>query len=353
MSFPADVPSHLLRYLAKMHLDGIRPAWVRLAEDGVRIAEVGGDWSLYRSVPPVPGELAEELHVSMMGIFPLEEDFRISQVEEQGRFFDIDALHHAGRWWVMFTEVTQVTRRLQQMQQATNSMLLKYERQQQLLERHVGDVVTSRMLDGDLELYRDGQRLHICTMFMDIRSFTVFNESHDAQEVLRTVNQYLDVMLDSVLRYDGHVDKITGDGAMVVFGLHASSSPCEQQAFDSALLLMQGIAELQEKREEKGEKPLGVGVGIASGEAVVGLVGTHQRRTFTAFGRHVNLAARLESHARAGSILLDTPTHHALRTYRGCVFESRILHARGIGTLEAWEARPVFQDSVGVGSVSS
>ncbi len=341
MAFPVDMPPHLVQHLANMHLNGLNPAWVLLAEDGKTIVRIGGDWGAYCDVLPAVGDAAESLNPVLWNMFPMSEDFRLSQIETaDNRFFDIDVRHDAsGACWVLFTDVSKVTRRFQEMQQAANTLHLEYHRKHQLLDRHVGELVMSDLLDGG-GLYEKGKRRMICTMFMDIRNFTVFNEAHDAQEVLETVNQYLDVMLDSVIEYDGHVDKITGDGAMVVFGLKHRAH-CVQQAFDSALLLMQRVAEVQQQRKQHGRAVLGVGVGIASGEAVTGIVGTHVRRTFTAFGRHVNLAARLESRAPAGAVLLDAASYHDLDDRRHCQFSLRHIQAKGIGEVEAWETFPL------------
>jgi class 3 adenylate cyclase len=332
----ANLPEHLVNYLADMHLKDMRPAWVRLDESGECIAEIGGDWSAYCDHSPAIGDSADTLNPVLLGFFPMPDDFRLSQVEaDDERYFDIDIIQHDG-CWVMFSDVTSITRRLQRMQQATNSLHLEYSRSQQILERHVGQPVVDKVHAGSYSLKAEGVRQHITTMFIDVRNFTVFNESHDAQVVMTTINEYLDIILDEVLHHQGIVDKITGDGAMTVFGVSEHHRHCEQAAYDAAMAMMERVAKHNQARESEGLEAMQIGIGIASGEAVTGVVGTHQRRAFTAFGRHVNLAARLESQAPGGSILLDDPTYQALCDRKNQCFTTVQLTLKGIGDMQAW-----------------
>ncbi|MDQ6978735.1 MAG: adenylate/guanylate cyclase domain-containing protein [Mariprofundaceae bacterium] len=332
-----DLPKHLMGYLTDMYLKDMKPAWVRLDASGEHIAEMGGDWSVYCDGTPSIGNPADDLNPVLMGLFPMPDDFRLSQIEgDNERYFDIDIIQHDG-CWVMFSDVTSITLRLQKMQQATNSLHLKYSRSQQILERHVGQPVVDKVHAGSYTLKAEGIRQYITTMFIDVRNFTVFNEAHDAQVVMTTINAYLDIILDEVLNHQGIIDKVTGDGAMTVFGVTGEHKHgAEQSAYDAALIMMNRVASHNQERESQGLEAMKIGMGIASGEAVTGVVGTHKRRAFTAFGRHVNLAARLESKAPGGSILLDDPTYQALSDRKGQTFSTVQLTLKGIGDMQAW-----------------
>jgi len=342
-----SLPLHLLQHLNNMHLKGLRPAWATLQDDGLHIAAFDGDWVYYCNAPLSLGMAAENLHPVLFGLLPMEEDFRLSQVAlDNGAFFDLDIIWHDGGCWLLFSDVTTIMERFQDMQQTSNDLHLMNSRYKQMLERHVGSTIVEKVHSGDFQLQEEGIRQHITTLFVDIRSFTVFNEAHDAQVVMTTVNQYLDVMLKSVLAHGGIVDKITGDGAMVVFGVMPHQQASEALAFESALMMMENTIALNEERAKNNLEQLNIGIGIASGEAVVGIVGTHERRAFTAFGRHVNLAARLESKAPAGFILLDDPTKQALRHDYEQSFSLTQHHLKGIGDMPVWQTQYVSPPSV-------
>ncbi|MDQ6974984.1 MAG: adenylate/guanylate cyclase domain-containing protein [Mariprofundaceae bacterium] len=336
-----SLPTHLLQYLSDIHLKGLNPAWIKLDHDGLHIAEFYGDWAYYCSKPLSVGMAADALHPVLFGLLPMTENFHLSQISlENDGFFDLDILWHKGVCWLLFSDVTAIMQRFQDMQQTSNNLHLMNSRYKQTLERHMGSLIVEKVHSGDFQLEEEGVRQHITTLFVDIRSFTVFNEAHDAQVVMSTVNQYLDVMLKSVLSHAGIVDKITGDGAMTVFGVMPHEQSSEILAFEAALMMMEHTLALNAKRAKNNLEQLKIGIGIASGEAVVGIVGTHERRAFTAFGRHVNLAARLESKAPAGFILLDDPTKQALRNnYDQQSFDLTHHHLKGIGDMPVWQVK--------------
>ncbi|MDQ7001288.1 MAG: adenylate/guanylate cyclase domain-containing protein, partial [Ghiorsea sp.] len=196
-----------------------------------------------------------------------------------------------------------------------------------------------RIAQGEMQLNAAGERKTITTLFVDIRAFTPFNERYDAQVVMQTLNDYMNGMLPPILQHHGMVDKIMGDGVMAVFGVLPSENDSCLDAFHAAKQMIQAIATLNQQRMRNGLEQLGIGVGIASGEAVLGILGSHERRAFTAIGRHVNLAARLESNARVGEILIDKTVYQALAQPHA--FTATTLTLKGIGqTLVFSQALP-------------
>ncbi|MDQ6976896.1 MAG: adenylate/guanylate cyclase domain-containing protein, partial [Ghiorsea sp.] len=116
---------------------------------------------------------------------------------------------------------------------------------------------------------------------------------------------------------------------MAAFGVLPSQHHSSLDALQTAKQMIQAVHQLNQQRLNQGLEQLGIGVGIASGEAVLGVLGSHERRTFTAIGRHVNLAARLESNARVGEILIDEATHQTLA--KPISFTPVTLTLKGIG----------------------
>ncbi len=148
---------------------------------------------------------------------------------------------------------------------------------------------TVEMISGGKEMKLGGTRSHICAMFTDIRGFTSFSENKPPEEVVETLNHYLDVQTRVIHEHNGVVDKFLGDGIMSIFtGEHMVSN-----AIKASIHIQKEVALLNSKRKKNKENVLNVGVGIASGIAVLGSVGSHDRMDFTAIGDTINLSSRL------------------------------------------------------------
>ena len=249
-------------------------------------------------------------------------------------YTDISTIHEHGREWLLFCDVTENTLQIQRYQQTSNEFVLLKAKLDQTLARYVGQEVVERATSGALQFDVDGERKRISTLFVDIRGFTPFNETHDAQVVMQTLNAYMDCMLTPILEKNGMVDKIIGDGVMAVFGVLESEKNSAQNAFSAATNILQRTVQLNQQRKLLNLEQLGIGIGIATGDAVLGILGSHDRRAFTAIGRHVNLAARLESNAQVGEILIDEESHHELG--QSATFSSITLTLKGIGETDVF-----------------
>ncbi|MDQ6953845.1 MAG: adenylate/guanylate cyclase domain-containing protein [Mariprofundaceae bacterium] len=324
------LPLPLYQHIATHTIQQLEPAWLQLEKGSERIIQTGGAWQHYCQKVPPTGQQATGLFDILFGMLPMSESFELPQVQLQdGKYTDILALCDINDDWLLFCDVTQNTLQLQQYQQISNDFILLKAQMQQTLHRYVGHEVSERIAQGEMQLDAAGERKTIATLFVDIRSFTPFNERHDAQMVMQTLNDYMNAMLPPILQHHGMVDKIMGDGVMAVFGVLPSENHCCLDALHAAKQIIQAIYTLNQHRLSSGLEQLGIGVGIASGEAVLGILGSHERRTFTAVGRHVNLAARLESNARVGEILIDEAMHQALA--QPDAFTPVTLTLKGIG----------------------
>jgi len=303
-SLPALVEGYLSEFWIKQkHL-----AYFYFSTDEI-LLECGGDVLFYFPEGIEPGISALELTPFLAGMIPFDEtEFNLPYVELRDKLhINLHILKDSQteRYCVLFLDISQEVENEEKIQQAKNELHLLSEKHQKLMRKHVGDPVVNRIMGGQSGLNMDGERKQICTLFVDIRAFTVFNESHDSQEVIYTLNEYLNQMIQAVLENHGVIDKIVGDGLMALFGVFPGQENIAQSAFDAAIRMQQSIKELQEQRRKQGLSPLGVGVGIATGSAVLGILGDNERQAFTAIGHHVNLAQRLESQARSGEILVD------------------------------------------------
>jgi adenylate cyclase len=176
------------------------------------------------------------------------------------------------------------------------------------LERFLSPAIASEVEKGRIELTKGGQLQDLTVLFSDIRGFTTMSEHSPPQETVSMLNEYFELMADCVFAYQGSVDKFIGDAVMALFGAPIKGSDDAERAIRCAMLMMQKTHEFNERRRSLGRAPIGVGIGVHSGEAVVGVMGHTKRLEYTAVGDTVNVASRLCSVAGADEIVLSDMT---------------------------------------------
>ena len=159
---------------------------------------------------------------------------------------------------------------------------------------YVSSTVVQEMLKSPEKLRLGGEERDLSVLFSDIRGFTSISEDLSPEELVHLLNEYLTVMTDIILKYDGTLDKYMGDAIMAISGAPLKQPDHPFRACRSALEMMAGLKKLNEKWREEGEKPIDVGIGINTGNMVVGNMGSELRFDYTVMGDAVNLASRLE-----------------------------------------------------------
>lgn len=140
-----------------------------------------------------------------------------------------------------------------------------------------------------------GERKRITVMFGDLRDFTSMAETMGPEDVLRVLEAFFEAMVEVVQRNQGYIDKFMGDGLMVLFGALHDDPWQGEHAVKAAIEMQQKLRQVSEKLQSERFQPLRMGIGINSGLAVVGNIGSKSHFEFTALGNTVNVAARLES----------------------------------------------------------
>ncbi len=168
---------------------------------------------------------------------------------------------------------------------------------------------TVEMISGGKEMKLGGTRSVICAMFTDIRGFTSFSENKPPEEVVETLNHYLDLQTRVIHEHNGVVDKFLGDGIMSIF----TGDQMVSNAIKASIHIQKEVAVLNGKRKKNKENVLNVGVGIASGIAVLGSVGSHDRMDFTAIGDTINLSSRLCGIAGPMEIIVTEEIAHEMK----------------------------------------
>ncbi len=157
------------------------------------------------------------------------------------------------------------------------------------------------------------KKTEVTVMFSDIRGFTTISERLDAQELALFLNQYLGEMTEIVFEHQGTLDKYIGDAVMAFWGAPFEEAGHAQRACDAALEMMARVRELQKQWEAEGKPHLDIGIGLNTGVASIGNMGSKLRYGYTALGDAVNLSSRLEGlNKDYGTHILVSET-----TYRG------------------------------------
>ena len=180
------------------------------------------------------------------------------------------------------------------------------------LRRYVPAVVADSVL-FDQERLR-GERREISILFVDVVNFTQLSVSLDAEAVFNLINGLLGRMVECIHRYDGMVDKFVGDGLMAVFGAPIAHENDPELAVRAALDMQRAAAEFEPVARAQVGAPLQIRIGINSGPAVAGVIGTAQQASYTVIGESVNLAARLQAAARPGGILVSSRVYQQTRS---------------------------------------
>ncbi|MCR4406488.1 MAG: adenylate/guanylate cyclase domain-containing protein [Anaerolineae bacterium] len=186
-------------------------------------------------------------------------------------------------------------------------------RVQDIFGRYVSPQVAAMLSLEDPRLVRPGgTRREISVLFADIRGFTTIAESLPPELVVNLLNAYDGPLTQAVFEQGGFLDKFTGDGIMALFGVPLSQPDHAERAVRAALAMRAAAQRVSAQRGEI-EWPIRYGIGVTSGEAVVGNIGGEERMDFTAIGDVVNLAARLEGQAQADEVLISEHTYQLVR----------------------------------------
>ncbi|MBN1869546.1 MAG: adenylate/guanylate cyclase domain-containing protein [Candidatus Omnitrophica bacterium] len=166
--------------------------------------------------------------------------------------------------------------------------------------KYVSPDVIEEIIQDPSKLRLGGDRRTLAVLFSDIRGFTTYSEKRNPEEVVSILNEYLDAMTKVIVEHKGTLDKYVGDEIMAVFGAPRYEDPkmCSQRAVICAVKMLERLKELHQKWTSEGLEPLDIGIGINTGEMVVGNMGSELRMNYTVIGDAVNLGARVEAATR-------------------------------------------------------
>jgi adenylate cyclase len=204
---------------------------------------------------------------------------------------------------------------------------VREQREKRRLSRFFSPDVIKEILRAQKESSLMGSRRRVTVLFSDIRGFTSLSEKLSPEEVVEMLRDYLTTMTEIVFKHGGTVDKYIGDAIMALYGAPFDQPNHAEQAVRTALEFQEKVKELSGRWEARCGVRLRNGVGINTGEAVVGTMGSQQRLEYTAIGDTVNLASRLEGLTKdfLSPILVSESTYEEVR---------HLFYARALGEVK-------------------
>lgn len=177
--------------------------------------------------------------------------------------------------------------------------------------RYVSDEVVETILETPEGLKIGGEKRLLTIVMTDLRGFTAVCERLSAEEVVHLLNVYLETMTEVIVKYQGTIIEFIGDAIMVVFGAPVSAADDAQRAVACALDMQLTMKTLCDEKQPELCRGVNMGIGINTGEVIVGNIGSSKRTKYDVIGHHVNLASRIESFTIGGQVFASESTVQA------------------------------------------
>src|SRR5437899_1452892 len=180
--------------------------------------------------------------------------------------------------------------------------------------RFLPEYVVKQMLENPESFKLGGVLQTITVLFADIRGFTRISEHAQPEKIVQLLNRYFSAMTDIIFAHGGTLDKYLGDGMMALFGAPTVTPKDAANAIAAAVAMQRRMLSINDELRAEGFPEIGIGIGLHTGEVIVGYIGSELRSEYNAIGDAVNTSSRLESNAKAGEILVSEVTAQAARS---------------------------------------
>jgi adenylate cyclase len=172
--------------------------------------------------------------------------------------------------------------------------------------------VVEQVAKGQLSIEKGGRLSEVTMLFSDIRGFTTMSDGRPAQEIVNTLNEYFEVMVEILFKYSGTLDKFVGDEIIGLFGSPIAIEDAPFKAVACALAMLHALEEFNHTRASENQAPIRIGIGINTGNVITGAIGSTQALQYTAIGDAMNVASRLVNVASPGEIIVSESTYKTI-----------------------------------------
>ena len=177
------------------------------------------------------------------------------------------------------------------------------------ISRLIPPSVVEQVLKGELQIEKGGRLQEVTMLFSDIRGFTTMSDGRPPQEIVNTLNEYFEVMVDILFKYAGTLDKFVGDEIIGLFGAPIAIEDAPFKAVACGIAMLQGLEEFNRTRAAENQAAIRIGIGINTGNVITGSIGSTRALQYTAIGDAMNVASRLVNVAGSGEIIVSEDTY--------------------------------------------
>ena len=206
------------------------------------------------------------------------------------------------------TELRDAVKAMQRIQQLNSQLELRNKLLSETFGRFLSDEIVRQLLDTPNGLMLGGKKRTLTIMMSDLRGFTAMSEQMEPQDLIAMLNHYLGAMTEVIQSYNGTIIEFIGDGILAIFGAPVASDRHAADAVAAAVAMQRQMREVNEWNAARGFPVLEMGIGINTGEVIVGNIGSEKRTKYGVVGSHVNLCGRIESYTVGGQILISPET---------------------------------------------
>lgn len=178
--------------------------------------------------------------------------------------------------------------------------------------RYITDEVVNTLLASPEGRQLGGERRTLTLLISDLRGFSTLCEGLGPEQVVQILNIYLGAMADVIGEYRGSINEFIGDAILAVFGAPVPQEDHPERAVACAIAMQRAMGRVNAELAAHGLPSLEMGIGVHTGEVVVGNIGSHRRAKYGVVGRHVNLTSRIESYTVGGQVLISESAARAL-----------------------------------------
>ena len=179
--------------------------------------------------------------------------------------------------------------------------------------RFLSDEIVKSLLDTPDGLALGGKKRELTVMMSDLRGFTALSEKMNPQDLISMLNHYLGEMTDVIQKHGGTIIEFIGDGIMTLFGAPVESDISAEQAVSAAVEMQMRMEDINIWNRTNGFPQLEMGIGIHTGDMIVGNIGSEKRTKYGVCGSNVNLCGRIESYTTGGQIIISPTTREQVK----------------------------------------
>ena len=239
-------------------------------------------------------------------------------------------------------ELRDAVKSMKKIQKLNDGLELRNKLLSETFGRFLSDEIVKTLLDSPDGLKLGGEKKTLTMMMSDLRGFTALSERMDAGDLIALLNHYLEEMTTAIQEFGGTIIEFIGDGILAIFGAPAYYEDHAAKAVAAALSMQSRMVSVNKWNEEHGYPMLEMGIGINTGEVIVGNIGSEKRTKYGVAGSAVNLCGRIESYTVGGQILIPLSTKEMIKADlkiakeltvypKGAAKELVLLEVEGIG----------------------